>query len=233
MNIPAAVLEVLRESAVAGDRITLPQISGQALYRQTCEVLKHAGGSCRPGGYAFPGRDASAVLAALLTEGEVLTQRDTGFFPTPPAVVTMLLDELGADLTGLVMLEPSAGKGAIAIPAAERGATVDCIELVPSYAQAIGESGRVRDVTCGDFLAIDPRAVYDAVVMNPPFSRGIETDHVMRAIQWIRPGGRVVAVLPTAITWRRGPLAPAAAPAGFCHRDDQAAALRQLPQRWH
>jgi hypothetical protein len=190
MNIPAAVLEVLGESAVTGDRITLPQISDIALYRQTCEVLKHAGGSRRAGGYAFPGREAGIVLAALLTEGEVLTQRDTSFFATPAAVVTRLLDELGTDLTGMVMLEPSAGKGAIAIPAAERGATVDCVELVPGYARAIAESSRIRDVTCGDFLAIDPRAVYDAVVMNPPFSRGIEADHVMRAVQWVRPGGR-------------------------------------------
>lgn len=203
----AAVLEVLRDTSVTGNRITLPSISDQAVYRKTCEVLRHAGGTGHTGVYEFPGRAAGAVLAALLTGEHVLTERDIGFFPTPAAVVSTLLGELGGDLTGIVMLEPSAGKGAIAIAAAERGATVDCIELVPDYARAIEESGRVRNVICGDFLAIDPRPAYGAVILTPPFSQGIEVDHVMRAVQWVGEGGRVVAVLPSAITWRRDPLA--------------------------
>jgi predicted RNA methylase len=48
------------------------------------------------------------------------------------------LDELGEDLAGLVVLEPSAGCGALAVRAAERGAVVDCIEMVPEYVRVLG-----------------------------------------------------------------------------------------------
>jgi 16S rRNA G1207 methylase RsmC len=39
------------------------------------------------------------------------------------------------------------------------------------------------------------RQVYDRVVMNPPFDRERDVDHVMHALGFLKPGGRLVAVM--------------------------------------
>ena len=204
--IPGDVREVLLAAVVAGDRVVLAPAGGGEARRAACALLEASGGIGGAGGYAFPGLAAGAVLAALLSDDEVPDGR-AGCDASPPGLAALLLGELGDDLDGLVLLEPSAGRGAIAIPAAERGAVVDCIEVVPEYARDIGQAGLAREVICADFLAISPRPRYDAVVMHPPFAGGTAVDHVMRAVQWAVPGGRIVAVLPAAITTRRDVLA--------------------------
>ncbi len=40
----------------------------------------------------------------------------------------------------------------------------------------------------------------DAVIMNPPFSKGQDMAHVSRALEFLRPGGTLVAIMPP--TWR-------------------------------
>ena len=204
--IPRDVREVLLAAVVVGGRIVLAPAGGEEARRAACALLEASGGIGGAGGYAFPGLGAGAVLAALLSDDEVPEGR-AGCDASPPRLAALLLGALGDDLDGLVLLEPSAGQGAIAIPAAERGAVVDCIEVVPEYARDIGKAGLAREVICADFLAISPRPRYDAVVMHPPFAGGTAVDHVMRAVQWARPGGRIVAVLPAAVTTRRDVLA--------------------------
>ena len=204
--VPGDAREVLLAAVVVDDRVVLSPAGGEAVRRAACALLEASGGIGGAGGYAFPGLAAGAVLAALLSDDEVPDGR-AGCDASPPDLAALLLGELGDDLGGLVLLEPSAGRGAIAIPAAERGAVVDCIEVVPEYARDIGQVGLAREVICADFLAISPRPRYDAVVMYPPFDGGTAVDHVMRAVQWVRPGGRIAAVLPSAFTRRPDVLA--------------------------
>jgi hypothetical protein len=40
-----------------------------------------------------------------------------------------------------------------------------------------------------------PEPVYDRVVMNPPFDRLRDVDHVHHALRFLRPGGRLVAIM--------------------------------------
>jgi len=67
---------------------------------------------------------------------------------------------------GMTVLEPSAGRGAIAGPVAALGAHVDCIEILRDNALAISDANIGRDLAVGDFLTWDPHPVYDRVVMN-------------------------------------------------------------------
>jgi len=48
-----------------------------------------------------------------------------------------------------------------------------------------------------DFLALNPAdfAPFDRVVMNPPFDRGRDCDHVRHAYQFLKPGGVLVAIM--------------------------------------
>jgi hypothetical protein len=203
--IPGDVRQVLLEAVVDGDRVVLAPAGGGEARRAACALLEASGGIGGAGGYAFPGLAPGAVLAALLSDEVPPGRADCD--ASPPGLAALLLGELGDDLAGLVLLEPSAGQGAIAIPAAKRGAVVDCIEVVPEYARHIGQAGLAREVICADFLAIGPQPRYGAVVMHPPSVGGTAVDHVMRAVQWAQPGGRIVAVLPAAVTTRRDVLA--------------------------
>jgi predicted RNA methylase len=123
------------------------------------------------------------------------------FFPTPGELVEQMIAK--ANLSpGLTVLEPSAGDGAIALPAAAvTGGHVVCFEVCPSRTAglraALGGSGRVINDDFLRYQAGEHR--YDRVLMNPPFTRGADALHVLHALDFLAPGGRLVAIVSGAI----------------------------------
>lgn len=113
-----------------------------------------------------------------------------GFFPTPKPVVTKML-ELADIEPGMRVLEPSAGKGDIADAIRDAGVEVDTVEIVPRLRDLLEAKG--HKLVGDDFLKHNGR--YDRIVMNPPFERGQDIEHVQRAFDLLKPGGRVVAVM--------------------------------------
>jgi SAM-dependent methyltransferase len=125
-----------------------------------------------------------------------------GFFPTPPAVAARVV-ELADLRPGLAVLEPSAGKGDLAEAAAAAGAAVAVCETVPRLLDVLRLKG--LEVVADDFLAFSPGAgatLFDRVMMNPPFERGQEIDHVRHAYGFLKPGGRLVSVMSTGPFYR-------------------------------
>lgn len=125
------------------------------------------------------------------------------FFATPDVVVEIMLGSIGHDAKRV--LEPSAGTGAIARAVRKSGRTVKCIELSGERAAVLRELG--FDVTQADFLTVPPPEGddrFDAVIMNPPFGVGgsLAIDHVWHALKFLRPGGRLVAVMPASVEFR-------------------------------
>jgi len=165
-------------------------------------VLTAAGGKWnrKARAHLFPS-DAAPVLAGLLEGGTYRTAADDGWFPTPAAVVARVLDAAKLE-PGMTVLEPSAGEGAIAGPAAGRGCTVDCVELDGQRAAVIEAGGYAQRVKVGDFLAIDPEPVYDRVLMNPPFASKADIHHVTHALRFLRPGGLLVAIMAAGVQSR-------------------------------
>lgn len=129
-----------------------------------------------------------------------------GFYPTPDKLAGKILDE--ANLSGrnrLSVLEPSAGTGQLAhLAAAGRRHLVDCVEVQPALAATLKAEGVYRRVLCCDFLNLlpDPAALYDRVVMNPPFDRERDIDHVMHALGFLKPDGFLVAVMSAGTEFR-------------------------------
>ena len=126
------------------------------------------------------------------------------YYPTPEAVGRIVIDQADMASGSLKVLEPSAGTGNLARLAAEAGATVDCIELQGHFAEQLRTSGLYSEVWHGDFLSREPIPRYDRVIMNPPFERGADMEHVERAIEWLKPGGVLVAVMSSMAGKRRG-----------------------------
>ncbi|MGU3387171.1 DUF4942 domain-containing protein [Methylobacterium sp. D53M] len=123
------------------------------------------------------------------------------FFPTPADLAARVVAEAGIEPHHRV-LEPSAGKGALAEPIYQivGGANLVCYEADAERAAACAEWQ--FDVRCRDFLAEDPAPIYDRVVMNPPFSKRQDVRHVLHALRFLKPGGRLVAIVSGSVPTR-------------------------------
>ncbi len=134
------------------------------------------------------------------------TQVELQQFSTPPAEA-LLVVSAAAVCSGMQVLEPSAGTGNIAVLARRAGATVDTNEIDPrrrGLLEIQGFSPTAIDAERLDNL-LPPDRLYDAVVMNPPFSatggrvHGHNTQfgarHVEQALLRLKPGGRLAAIV--------------------------------------
>ena len=167
-----------------------------------------------------PAAEDFAALKATLKAG-VQVAVAPQLFPTPPALAKRMV-ELAEIQPGMCVLEPSAGTGnlAKAIRSAVPGVHLDLIEIDLRLCSILQASG--FEVSCCDFLATsmpvcpDSEDGHDCVLMNPPFSKGQDVAHILHALKFLKPGGRLVALCangprqqaelrPLATTWEELP----------------------------
>lgn len=108
---------------------------------------------------------------------------------TPVPLVSQLLQLASVNETSHV-LEPEAAIGNIADEAKKITPHVDCIEIAPDFREVLGLKG--YRIIGPDLFELEPQPVYDAVLMNPPFSE--ECRHIQHAFQFLNPGGTLAAV---------------------------------------
>lgn len=128
-------------------------------------------------------------MTALAPEAAALSQ-----WFTPEPLARRLVQWAGVG-TGMRVLEPSAGSGAIVRELAERQpASIVAVEIDAALTCGLrarfGHPDPVQ-VVHGDFLRIAPLPV-DVAVMNPPYEGGQDLAFVTRALEW---APRVVALL--------------------------------------
>lgn len=197
------VTAAISGALVDGNEVRLVKQLTPSLYGKVSSLFLELGASWEPSRQAHVFMEpAHLVLDPLVKTGYVFTRRDFEFFETQPREVNRVA--VAAEIKpGMKVLEPSAGRGAIALMAAEivgKG-NVKCYELMPANAAGLRALG-FDDVDEVDFLSIQPTAVYQRVILNPPFSGGRDIAHVLHALKFVRPGGRLVAI--TSVTWRQG-----------------------------
>lgn len=123
-------------------------------------------------------------------ERDLIGNKIPGFFATPEPVIDRMMDEADIE-SGMKVLEPSAGAGDIAAKLQEAGGDVSTIEINPTLSDLLQKKG--FNVADSDFLAHKKK--YDRIVMNPPFEKMADVDHVRHAFDLLNPGGRVVAIV--------------------------------------
>lgn len=203
MRIDQDVLAVLARCSTSHLFLFLPEQLDRKLYVRVNKVLEALGFAWQRKHKAHvigqeAGSAADALEAVLLT-GKVILPETFQFFPTPLSVVEQLA-ELADLAPGQEVLEPSSGDGAIAKYLATLGCAVRCIELQEAKAAITRAAGLPTMVQ--DFLTVTPAPIFDRVVMNPPFSKRQEAAHVLHALQFLKPGGRLVAVMSAGIQFR-------------------------------
>lgn len=207
MQVSQDILTVLSAADVTGNTLRLVGQLDRAAYVAADKVLQAAGGKWdkRAKAHVFDG-DAADALEPILLTGEVRrVKQDFGQFDSPPEVVERVI-KLAQIEPGMAVLEPSAGLGNLALAAAARGGEVTCYEIDAKRCSALVKASAATHgivlVAEGDFLSVRPRPAYDRVVMNPPFARQADIDHVRHAARFLKPGGRIVAVMSAGVMFR-------------------------------
>lgn len=116
-------------------------------------------------------------------------------FPTPPGLVLRMV-ELADIWCVQRILEPSAGTGAILERiVGKTSQSVVAVEINSSLAEQLRNRWPGIDTRCADFLACNgDLGKFDRILMNPPFASGQDIKHILHAITFLKPGGRLVAI---------------------------------------
>lgn len=215
--IEPEVLDALRQITWKdGVLAAITEKLDRKLYQKVNTVMESLGGIWSRGKKAHifgeDGQERVADAVATGTYDAFDDKKHFQFFETPRELAEQMLDFV-LPPCGNRILEPSAGKGAIAIAAARRGAEVWAIEVNPDYAQSIIDVARVTemDLIIDDFLTMtlenplfasqDP---FPAIVMNPPFTKSQDIAHVLHAYnEFLAPGGKLVAIMAPGYTFRQ------------------------------
>jgi len=206
------------------------------LYKKLNEVLVSFGGKWnrKVKGHIFAENPHDKIDGVILS-GEFVDSHAFDFFETPFSLAQRMVGEAGiANLKdGGRVLEPSAGRGSIAdaimavIPVLNSWTFTMC-ELREDNRKVLEEKG--YKVGPYDFMGVSgpddlDRGGYDAIVMNPPFSKQQDIEHVLHAYQMLRPGGKLVAIMSAGVKWRENKRAQA-----FRDRLNECGYFSDLPQ---
>jgi len=104
------------------------------------------------------------------------------FYPTPKSLFRQLVGN--QRYLGGKILEPSAGKGDMIkyikeMMGRQDRYSIDAVENDPRLVSALMSEG--YSVVWDDFLTYETYKEYDYIIMNPPFSNGV--DHVLKALE--------------------------------------------------
>lgn len=208
--IDADVLAVFRECRVENGMVYLPKMQlERKLYTKVNDVLAAMGGKWKGGktmAHVFAEVDPepfAECFAEMVATGKYTDPNDLGYFPTPSELVAQLIKMANLE-PGMSVMEPSAGRGAIALQAAAIVGkdNVRCIEMFNPNARALEAQG--FKVLEQDFLSIEPPELeedkLDCVIMNPPFAKMQDIAHVQHACRFLKSTGRLVAI--TSPAWQ-------------------------------
>lgn len=212
MKIEADVIDVLRGLDVSGAEVRIVQPLERPLYVRTNKVLEAIGGkwNTRAKAHLFKDDPAERIAAAVMTMSVVVPKDEFDFFPTPYGLA-MDVVRAARIADGMTTLEPSAGIGHLAGFCLDHSNHLIAVEIqaescreLEAMAARSADPSQVR-VICADFLTLPLETIglVDRVVMNPPFRRLNDVRHVRRAYSFLKPGGKLVAVMAPGWTFRQ------------------------------
>jgi len=209
-EIPAAAVsdelqEILTSSEINGCIVTIGRQLDRRSYLMVDEAMRAIGGKWnkKAKGHVFSS-DPTDLIESIIESGTFEHPKkldNFGFFPTPVALVQEMIVKAGL-VAGMSVLEPHGGDGAIAVCAAEIVGynNVVTVELQESNAETLRRKGFSPFV--GDFLAFDTEQRFQCILMNPPFSKQQDIDHVLHAWKFVAVGGCLVSIMASSVKYR-------------------------------
>jgi predicted RNA methylase len=207
--IDADVRDILRTVTFRDNVAVLNCDLDRKTYQRVNKVFDALGGKWdrKAKGHIFEGSPEELLGDAVATGEYVDAKQQFQFFETPDWLADKIVALAGID-SGFVgrVLEPSAGGGRIvrAVNRAAPKSFVQAVELNPKLCD--GLRCCADSVEIADFLdahGVDFGESFDAVVMNPPFTRSQDIAHVRHAFEFLKPGGVLVAIMGIGWTFRQ------------------------------
>lgn len=192
------VIEVLKKCTVDGLTVKLPE--GQLdrkTYTDVKNKLELIGGKWKGGkimGFFF-NEDPAELLEQIANGENRNLKKEFQFFATPDKLADRLV-ELADIKDGQMILEPSAGQGAI-IKAIQNKVSTST-NIYAFEAMPLNQTFLKKIASCellgSDFLA-ECETYFDRIVANPPFSKNQDIDHVNHMYKHLKEGGRLVSIM--------------------------------------
>lgn len=197
MRINPEILDILGNCRIEGNVLFLPE--GQlerSVYLAVNKCLDSIGGKWnrKSKGHVFD-YDPTEELDSLLITGETEDMKKKfQFFPTPRPIAELMCNMAEIDSDSRV-LEPSCGNCDLADVIWERQPEkLHGVELNRDMMK--GFMQREYPVIFGiDFLDCKAKGAYNRIIMNPPFSRQQDIDHILHAFSILENDGVLVSVV--------------------------------------
>lgn len=209
VEISPEIRGLLLRLRIEGNVVYIDQQLDRETYVRLNKVLDALGGKWnrKARGHIFEG-DAATKIAESLEAGEAVDVKKTfEYFETPIEIANQMLDRAAitgepATNTDFYVLEPSAGQGAIAdvVRAYVPSMNIHVVEIQQEHQQTLKEKG--YRLVGKNFLKLKKKRLYDRVLMNPPFSKQQDIDHVLHAWKFLEPGGRLVSIMSAGTQFR-------------------------------
>lgn len=202
MKVSAEVINVLDQAEVKGNSLVLVGKLDRKLYTDTNKVLEALGGKWnrKAGAHLFD-EDVSEILEQVVQTGEYTrTKQDFGQFDTPPELAdeVVALADIGPNMK---VYEPSCGIGEIVHAMRRRAFELGSMHIFANeidtkrFEITRGKFFIAGGITNQDFLSLDPAPVFDRIVMNPPFAKQADIDHVTHAMGFLKDDGCLVSIM--------------------------------------
>jgi len=210
-QLAEGILKVLSTVEIKGSTVRITEQLDRKLYLAVNEVLERLGGKWnRKVKMHLFNSDPTDLLNVVIESGELDPKIKTGYFPTPPEIVTRMLDLADLDRKHLI-LEPSAGQGHIADEICKRlnlhTHEIMVCETLLENRHILAEKGYAVE-EC-DFIEFSRECgrqylSFDRIVMNPPFAppSQADIDHVTAAFNLLAPGGILVTIMSAGVLFR-------------------------------
>lgn len=215
MKIKENILNILANCTIEGNTLLLPpEQLDRATYINVNKCLDSIGGKWnkKAKGHIFD-YDPTEAFENLVMTGETEDMKKTfQFFPTPKNLaekVCKIVDVKHIDTSKGNIFEPSCGKGDLADviyeqlqPWQQEQGVFICNELNADMKKYLAE--KPYTVMYDDFLNYKPDQIkpFSAIVMNPPFSKQQDIDHVVHAYKLLNGGGVLVSIMSISWTFR-------------------------------
>lgn len=195
------ILAVISTGVIEGNIFKM--ICGQLdrkMYLAVNEVLDNIGGrwNRKARGHIFSDNPTEKIEQVLLTGVTVNEKKLFQFFETPLELAKKMVYMANIKYKD-ILLEPSAGHGAI-IDCFPKENKAICIEINRANIDILRKK-EYPYIIEADFLEYNDKT-FDKIIMNPPFTKQQDIDHVLHAYSLLNKKGKVVSIMSIGFTFR-------------------------------
>jgi predicted RNA methylase len=199
--IEQKTVDILDKCNIKENVVFLPNVQmDRKTYLQVNKCLEGIGGKWnkKAKGHVFDSDPIESFNRMLASGKHINLKKELQFFETPAEMATEMI--IMADLqNGDTILEPSAGKGAILDSMSRyiksnglQGVNITAVEQNHQNNNILLEKGYIAHTL--DFLEFTGMK-FNKIIMNPPFTKQQDIDHVLHAYSLLSNDGVLVSVV--------------------------------------